>query len=114
MRRPAIGSARSCCERDTGAAPMSAKMAPVTSSTSGYCKEMDFPHERQRPRNTIHERTGTRSYHAIWRLHDSHALLPVSDRLPQRRVSTLRKLPIRSPNMPKNDASSIVEVYPAR
>src|SRR3989344_5654052 len=59
------------------------------------------PHERQRPRRIIHERTGMLSYHAMALPQCGHALLPERERFPCRTMSTLRKLPAIRPN-PKN------------
>src|SRR5438309_9426988 len=41
------------------------KSSAVTDSTAGYRSGMWAPHERQRPRKSAYERSGTLSYHAI-------------------------------------------------
>src|SRR5262245_59239360 len=81
---------------------MNAQMSAVTSSMSGYWIEMGARQPRHRPRSTSHETIGTLSYHRSPIPHlgqcDGGRTTDSFGSAPQRRMHTLRKLPITAPN----------------
>ncbi len=80
---------------------MNAQMRAVTSSTAGYIAEMGSPHPRQRARSTSHETIGMLSYQRRPWPHfgqrDGGRITDCLGSAPQRRMQTLRKLPIAAP-----------------
>src|SRR6184192_2966567 len=78
-------------------------MSAVAASIRGYCTEIGVLQPRQRPRSSSQENTGMFSYHGSER-----AQLGQRERgwttdcfgsAPQRRMQTLRKLPMMAPKM---------------
>jgi hypothetical protein len=80
---------------------MNAQMPAVASSMRGYWAEMGWLQPRQRARSRIHEITGMLSYQAsIWPQRGQRERGWTTDcfgSTPQRRMQTLRKLPIMAP-----------------
>ena len=89
---------------------VSAKRSPVASSTSGYWYEMCTPHRRHFPRRTIYERSGMLSYQRMVFRHVLHRERPetIVSSVSNRKMTTLRKLPMRSP-MPKKKNEYIMD-----
>src|SRR3954451_16175415 len=105
------------------------QMTAVASSIEGYWIEIGSPQPRQRPRRTSQENTGTFSYQLSECPHRGHRECGrTTDCLgsaPQRRMQTLRKLPITAPNTaavqttmpvgtPSNSTRDLVKKYSRR
>src|SRR6476469_5665330 len=83
---------------------MNAQMSAVSSSISGYWTEIGAWQPRQRPRSTNQNTMGMLSYHRSPMPHlgqcDGGRTIDSFGSAPQRRMQTLRKLPISAPNTP--------------
>src|ERR1700682_1654087 len=89
---------------------MKAQMPAVANSIKGYCAEIGSPHPRQRARRMTQESTGMLSYQDN-RLpqrgqRDGGRTTDCFGSAPQRRMQTLRKLPMIAPKITATTTSS--------
>src|SRR6476661_8675669 len=103
-RTVANTAARSASRLGPWRQTMKAQMSAVSSSISGYWTEIGAWQPRQRPRSTSHDTMGMLSYHWSPTPHlgqcDGGRTIDSFGSAPQRRMQTLRKLPIIAPNTP--------------
>src|SRR6476661_9675196 len=103
-RTVANTAARSASRLGPWRQTMNAQMRAVSSSISGYWTEIGAWQPRQRPRSTSHDTMGMLSYHRSPTPHlgqcDGGRTIDSLGSAPQRRMQTLRKLPITAPNTP--------------